>query len=280
MPKKTSGGGIFIIAVILSLACAYGFWLFMRDIQAGYQENWQPVVVAVTDISPKTKITEEMIELRPIPKNLIAEGVSFDTNEVVGKFVRDRVRSKEQVRLNDLFMEGDPGALDLVIPRGMRAVSIGADEVKAVGASVKPGNYVDVAATYTDPAAKEQVTQFILQKAKVVWVNQGQTNPNMEGGAITSMTLLVKPEEAELLTAAERAGVIRVALRSAHDDEILERQIPPSWVRFEKSSTVAASADPTATNMAVEIKTPVYISPPTRGGMKVYRGVVQEYVQP
>jgi pilus assembly protein CpaB len=276
MPRKTGGGGIFLVAVILSLACAYGFYLFMDKIQQGSQKNWLPVVVAVVDIPAKTKITQEMIEVKARPKDLIAADACTDKNQVVGRFVRDKVRTIEQVRASDLFAAGDQNALDLLIPEGMRAVSIGANEIKAVGNGVKPGHFVDITATYTDPMTKQQITHMILQRAKVLWVNKGQADQRMEGGAESSMTLLVRPEEVELLAAAEKAGVIRVALRSTHDEQILERPIVPGLV-FGKQEPVALPMTDNTTNAAPE-KTVVYLQTGQRG-VRVWRGDKEHVIQ-
>lgn len=276
MPRKTGGGGIFLVAVILSLICAYGFYLFMNKIQQGSKENWLPVVVAVVDIPAKTKITQEMIEIKSRPKDLIAPDACTDKNQVLGRYVRDKVRTIEHLRTSDLIEAGDKDALDLLIPEGMRAVSIGANEVKAVGASVKPGQYVDITATYTEPITKQQITHMILQRAKVLWVNKGQSNQRMEGGAESSMTLLVRPEEVELLAAAEKAGVIRVALRSTHDEQILDRPIVPGLV-FGKQEPSPLVAVESSTNAAPE-KTVVYLQTGQRG-VRIWRGTDEQTVK-
>jgi Flp pilus assembly protein CpaB len=110
---------------------------------------------------------------------------------------------------------------------------------------------------------------MILQRAEVVWVNKGQANKNQEGGAESSMTLLVKPDDVELLTAAERAGVIRVSLRSTHDTQVFPRPKPPGLL-FEP---VEPTPVVVLTNDAPRA-TPVFISSPSpmRQGTKVYKG--------
>jgi Flp pilus assembly protein CpaB len=123
---------------------------------------------------------------------------------------------------------------------------------------------------------KQQITHMILQRAKVLWVNKGQADQRMEGGAESSMTLLVRPEEVELLAAAEKAGVIRVALRSTHDEQILERPIVPGLV-FGKQEPVALPMTDNTTNAAPE-KTVVYLQTGQRG-VRVWRGDKEHVIQ-
>ena len=130
-----------------------------------------------------------------------------------GRTTLHRIKAKEQIRTSDLLGEGQNAGLSMDIPAGMRAIAIGAGEVMAVGSTVKPGDRIDILATYTDPVAHQETTQMILQNVLVLAVNKGDTDQQGKTGAKSSMTLAVKPEEAELLTAADRAGALRVALR-------------------------------------------------------------------
>jgi len=61
----------------------------------------------------------------------------------------------------------------------------------------------------------DQVRALIGMGAHTVIITQGKA------GANSSMTLAVKPEEAELLTAADRAGALRVMLRSPSDKTVV-----------------------------------------------------------
>ena len=221
MAKKPGAGGIILTAVVLGLIAAYMIWNLERQREKQSRENWTPVVVAREDIAPRTKVTSEMVTLIAYPKELITSGAILDVKEVEGHVIMVHLKAKEQIRSTDLLAEGQNAGISYDIPEGMRAIAIGADEIKAVGTSVKPGDRVDILATYSEPNTHQETTQMILQNILVLAVNKGETETQGKGGANSSMTLAVKPEEAELLTAADRAGALRVMLRSPSDKTVV-----------------------------------------------------------
>ena len=271
MAKKPGAGGIILLAVVLGLVAAYMIWNMERKREAQSKEHWTPVVVAREDIPARTKITSEMVTLTPYPKDLITAGAILDRKEVEGHVVMVRVKAKEQIRATDLLGEGQTGGISYDIPEGMRAIAIGADEIKAVGTSVKPGDRVDILATYSEPNTHQETTQMILQNVLVLAVNKGDTETQGKGGANSSMTLAVKPEEAELLTAADRGGALRVMLRSPSDKTIVSS---PGVTAHDLAGTKTfefATRAPDA-----QKATPIIISSPSnRHGSEImiYRGV-------
>jgi pilus assembly protein CpaB len=151
----------------------------------------------------------------------------------------------------------------------MRAIAIGAGEVMAVGSTVKPGDRIDILATYTDPIAHQETTQMILQNVLVLAINQGETDQQGKLGAKSSMTLAVKPEEAELLTAADRAGALRVALRGLNEKAVITTQ-GVGTRDFLGNSTLKFATTPPDQMKA----TPIIISPQRnqRPEIQIYRG--------
>lgn len=116
--------------------------------------------------------------------------------------------------------------LATIIPPGMRAVAVRVNEVVGVAGFVLPGMRVDVLVTGRPPNAdSDTVTTTVLQNITVLSANQ-QTQPDSRGNAInaTVVSLLVTPEQAEVLTLAGNEGKIQLVLRNAIDQEI---QTPP-----------------------------------------------------
>jgi pilus assembly protein CpaB len=269
MAKKSGAGGIFLIAVVLAIGAIYLVWNMKRQQDLQSAKYWTEVVTALQDIPARTKIAREMVTLTRYPKDLVIEGAVRNPAEATGHTTLVRIKAKEQVRTSDLLGEGQAPGLAYDIPPGMRAIAIGAGEVMAAGGSVKPGDRVDILATYTDPVAHQETTQMILQNVLVLAVNEGVTDQQIKQGAKSSMTLAVKPEEAELLTAADRAGALRVALRGLNEKAVIATQgvgtrdfLGPNTLRF--------STTPPDTSRS----TPIIISPPRnqRPELKIYRG--------
>jgi len=164
-----------------------------------------------------------MVTLTRYPKDLVIDGAIRNPKEVDGHTTLVRIKAKEQIRATDLLGEGQAPGLAYDIPPAC-APSHWCRRSHGCGSTVKPGDRIDVLATYTDPVAHQETTQMILQNVLVLAVNQGETDQQGKTGAKSSMTLAVKPEEAELLTAADRAGALRVALRGLNEKAVITTQ--------------------------------------------------------
>jgi pilus assembly protein CpaB len=276
MAKKSGAGGIILAAVVAAMVAVYLVWNMWRQQELQSEKHWTEVVAALQDIPAKTKITREMVTLTRYPKELIIDGAIRNPKEVDGRTTVVRIKAKEQIRTTDLLGEGQTPGLSWDIPPGMRAIAIGAGEVMAVGSTVKPGDRIDILATYTDPVAHQETTQMILQNVLVLAVNKGETDQQGKNGANSSMTLAVKPEEAELITAADRAGALRVALRGPNSKDVITTQ-GVGTRDFLGPNTLKFSTTPPDMSRS----TPIIISPPRnqRPELVIIRGV-QEITVP
>jgi pilus assembly protein CpaB len=277
MAKKPGAGGFILVAVILGLLAIYLILNVERKREMQAKKYWTQVVVAQQDIPARSKITREMVTLTGYPKELVASGALTDPKEVEGRLTVARIRAKDQIRGSDLVGEGQGPSLSFDIPQGMRAIAIQAGEVLAVGTAVKPGDRVDILATYTHPTTRQETTQMILQNVMVLAVNKGETDAQSKGGgANSSMTLAVKPEEAELLTAADRAGALRVALRPVQDKTII-----PSMGVEARDFPGRRTMELSSTGPDAGRATPIIINPPPghqRPGITIFRGTQEQTV--
>lgn len=111
------------------------------------------------------------------------------------------------------------GGLAIVIPPGLRAVSVKVDEVISVAGFVAPGTRVDVLVTLNPTAEPEEAaTRVVLQNVGVL--ASGQTIERDADGipqTVTVITLLVTPEQAEALVLGAIDGHIQLALRNTLD---------------------------------------------------------------
>jgi pilus assembly protein CpaB len=275
MAKKPGAGGIILAAVALGLIAAYMIYRLESNREKQAKEHWIPIVVARDDIPARTKITGDMVTLMPYPKDLLTPGAVQDRKEVEGRVTLVRLKAKEQIRSSDVLAEGQTPSLSYNIPDGMRAIAIAASEISAAGNAVKPGDHIDILATYSEPNTHRETTRMVLQNVLVLAVNQAEENTPGPTGAKSSMTLAVKPEEAELLTAADRAGVLRVMLRAPSDKKIIENQ-PFTMSDIQGNKTFeAAPRSPDSQS------TPIIISPSNhqRSEIEIWRGT-QEQTMP
>jgi pilus assembly protein CpaB len=213
------------------------------------------VVVAAVEIPARTQITKEMVKVENVPVSVKPEMAYGSVDEAIGKVTRYPITADEEVTsLKVVSLEGVQGAdsLSFTVPKGMRAISIKADQVLSAGGLVLPGDYVDVVAVFNVKNAKGEVEEAwvartILQNVEVLAVAQTITEvaPAAEGDgteaaaiesdgqrarvseakpdpAATTLTLLVQPEQAEWIFLAEANGTLRVVVRGFGDSDIKE----------------------------------------------------------
>jgi len=245
----------------------------------GSAGNREPVVSANVDINPHTRITDAMItDAVAYPKDLIPENAIKDKKLVEGRITLRHINAKELIRSTDLIQEGQPYGLAIDIPSGMRAIAIGAGEVMAVGTSVKPGDHVDLIATYQDPRTRQALTKMIMQNVLILAVNKGQTDASGKEGANSSMTLAVKPEDTERVTAADREGTLRVSLRPVNDSQVV-----PTLGVTAKDLAGGKMHEDLGTSTNEQKQAPIYIMPPPppqRPEITIIKGSQEQTVSP
>src|SRR5262249_47054086 len=134
------------------------------------------------------------------PKNAIS-----DLNSLKGKVVLRSLAEDQPVKERDIGKESE---LSKVLAPGMRAVTIKVEIDGAVAGFVVPGSYVDVIHIEKGEA------KIILQKLRVLAVGVPDKDNKEPRNAVT---LEVKADDAEKLTAATQKGKLSLALRRPDD---------------------------------------------------------------
>lgn len=182
-----------------------------------------PVVVAARDIAAGTILAGADMKVARYPSDAAPTGRVSDPKEILGRGVVTSVFTDEALLSTKIAQEGAGGGLPVIIPKGMRAVSVEVDEVIGVAGFVQSGTRVDVIVTINPMSGRDNASsKVILQNIQVAAAGQ-TTERDAEGRAQTVpvITLLVTPEQTERLTLAATEGRIRLALRNVLDyDEI------------------------------------------------------------
>lgn len=150
--------------------------------------------------------------------------------ELSGSLARSRIIRGEPIQRSKLAA-ADSGFLAAILPRGKRAVSIRISAENAAGGFVLPNDHVDVVFTRARaaPTADELFARSytIARNLRVVAVNQTVSDDSAEVTIIgETATLEVDPAQAEILTAAQAAGSLSLALRPAQDSGLLAQDRP------------------------------------------------------
>jgi pilus assembly protein CpaB len=177
------------------------------------------IVVASRDLPLGTVLAPGDVKQIEWPALDVPPGYAGSEEEVVGRGLITAVSANEPLMTAKLADKEAGGGLPIVIPEGMRAVSVKVDEVIGVAGFVLPGTRVDVLVTLTPDADRAHTaTRLILQNVQTLASGQTiQQTVNGEPQAATVITLLVTPEQAEALTLAATEGAIQLALRNTLD---------------------------------------------------------------
>jgi len=217
---------LLLLALGCGLVASIGITQVMakRDVEPSPPPGDQDkVVVAIKEIAMGDPITEQVVKLEPWPKNLVPEGAISRWEDVEGRRPKTTIFPGWPIVESQLLGKGvsvaGPSAL---IPVGFRAFTVKVDGAGNAGI-IRPRDRVDVL-VHVKPdsqrAIKKSFTLTILQDVSVFDVN-GRWD--MDAAAedklpsVRTVSLLVTPQEAEVLTLANELGNLRLVLRSPDD---------------------------------------------------------------
>jgi pilus assembly protein CpaB len=188
-PFKLSIGQLFIVLGVLSALLT--FILFKAVFQSKPADEAQQVqkvstetlIVANRYLMPGEVIQSSDVRETQWPKEYYpSEAVFTQEDDIVGKAVKVDVFPGQPIYRLNLTGTKSKGGLPLLIPRGMRAITIAISEVKGVAGLIKPGDRVDVIGNFTYPVnmaggdkgnmQDASLSQTILQNIQVLAVSQ------------------------------------------------------------------------------------------------------------
>jgi pilus assembly protein CpaB len=180
------------------------------------------VVVASRPLSVGGTVKAGDVHLQKTRADQFPKNAFSKLEEVIDRPVISNILMDEPVLEGRLAARGAGVGLAPVIPVGMRAVAVRVSDVAGVAGFVLPGLRVDVLVTGRPPGGDNgSVTTTCLQNILVL--SAGQTiQADARGQAINTptVTLLVSPEQAEVITLAGNEGRIQLVLRNSSDHEI------------------------------------------------------------
>jgi pilus assembly protein CpaB len=196
------------------------------EVQNAMARNVQ-VVVASYDLPLGTKIEQGEVKMTRWSADSLPDGAYTDPKQVIGSYVKNSMVANEPIVQAKLFT-GDKtaGVMPLLIPFGMRAVSVPVDEVSDIAGFVLPHTRVDVLVATEGSgggggAGDKAFSKVVLQNVEVLAVAQEVEQKKDEPQIVKVVTLLVTPQEAERLALASRSGQLRLAMRNYNDNKIV-----------------------------------------------------------
>jgi pilus assembly protein CpaB len=214
---------ILLLALVTGSSAGYLAWGQVRQgaLPAAAMQGPRGQVrlaVAARDIPLGAVLAAEDVRLVDWPGEVLPIGYAGSAEELVGRGVLRELRANEPIMSEKLADRDGGGGLPILIPKGMRAVSVRVDEVVQVAGFVTAGTRVDVLVTLDGNEVGAAMTRVILQNVQVLAAGQ-KVERDREGTpfTVTVITLLVSPTDAERLTLATSQGRIQLALRGMMD---------------------------------------------------------------
>lgn len=198
------------------------------------------IVLAARSLPVGAVLGERDLKVVSWPAEAVPSGYVRSIPDAVGRGIITSVAENEPLLAAKMSTKDAGGGLPIIIRDGMRAVSVRVDEVIGVAGFVLPGTRVDVLLTLDKgPSRPQAITKTLLQNVQTLAAGQSVTR-DKEGKpqTVTVITLLVTPDDAELLALAAKEGRLQLALRNMLDT----LPVATSGARADKLSPSASSS--------------------------------------
>lgn len=188
------------------------------------------VLVARSDIALGQTVTPDDIQWQSWPSSTASSSFIRKTDraeamsQIVGSIARSPFLAGEPIRETKLVKGNGSGFMAAILPTGMRAISTEISPETGAGGFILPNDKVDVILTKRDknadrPGSADAINaETILTNVRVLAIDQ--TVGEKDGQKVVvgkTVTLELKPEQAESLARARQAGTLSLALRSLVD---------------------------------------------------------------
>jgi len=223
-----------IIAIVLGLiagAIAYmGIEREKKRVKAGW--NLVPVIVANQDIPEGTQVSFDMVSQRPIPEQFVTSSVvkPDSASYIIGQKVLVPLQNGDALLWSQFETSKAAEKLSTIVQKKGRALTVDCSGSKmSVGGWVRPNDHVDIIGSFRDNATGEQVAVTLMQNVVVLATGKitGTTNINLmpeSDRAYQTITFLLLPEEAEILSLATELGALTLTLRNPEDIDVQEER--------------------------------------------------------
>ena len=215
----------FVVTVVIAVLIVMLISSALRTKQAtieALRNDHTDIVVAASWLPLGATLDKTNTRLATWPRESLPPKPFSSQDEVVGRVIRQSVLQNQPI-VPDLLVDSGKigGALPLVIPPGMRAMSIPVTPVSDMAGMILPHSRVDVLVTTSAGVTSSNIerTAIVLQNIEVVAVQTALETASNEPQPAEVVTLLVSPAEAEQLGAAIRLGTLQLAMRNYADQK-------------------------------------------------------------
>ena len=206
------------------------------------------VLVAKNEIGLGQSVKPDDLQWQTWPaaasSSFIKRGDRPDANkQITGMIARAPFIAGEPIREPKLVRADGSGFMAAILPTGMRAVSTEISAETGAGGFILPNDRVDVILTRRDKAAEKGApdtikSEIILPNIRVLAIDQAPKEKDGQNALVgRTVTLELKPEQAETLARSRQTGTLSLALRSIADINMAENN-PEEDAAPKKGGTI------------------------------------------
>lgn len=180
------------------------------------------VLVASANLTPGQKLLVEQVRWEKWPSSAVDSSfithseVGSEEQAVKGVVVRSPIVANQPITKTAIVHADAAGFMAAMLTPGMRAVSIIVSAESGAGGFVLPNDRIDV--IQTRKVGEAAIARTVLSNVRVLAVDQTFTQEKDAKSVIgKTATVEVTPEQAELLSSAQSAGQLSLALRPLGD---------------------------------------------------------------
>lgn len=233
---------LFAVAVLFALVAA---WLVMQILSKDRQAHAVKTVGLVTvthRLGPHEVVQANDVKIVQVPANSAPLNAVTSASKVIGQYTAGDWFMGQTVLANMVTSSASDASFPLKIPSGDRAYTLASDSIVGVDHLISTGDYVDVLVTYTGADSGKHkgkpIAKTVLQNVQVLYVDNapavqttatasgqnssgtGSAKGSKSSGGVDTITLALKPEDAEKLDYARTFGQVQLILRNPSDTDI------------------------------------------------------------
>jgi pilus assembly protein CpaB len=152
------------------------------------------------------------------------------TTQIAGSIARAPFIAGEPIREAKLVKAPGSGFMAAILPTGMRAISTEISPETGAGGFILPNDRVDVILSKRDKNPDKSGpdlvnSEIILANVRVLAIDQAPKEKDGQNAVVgKTVTLELKPEQAETLARSRQTGTLSLALRSIADLNVVENK--------------------------------------------------------
>lgn len=230
---------LLLVVCLLFSAIGFGYlaWQMLTPSQDDHMAALEEVVPAAPPVMAKVLVAAQSLPVATLLKDTdlvvrefsvdaVPDGALIDSDEVRaeirGAMLRRYLDAGVPIQRGDVLRLRDRGFLAAVLRPGTRAIAIGVDAVTGAAGLIWPGDQVDLILTQEmmDEAGgrRQEVSgETVLTDIRVIAVDQqitqGRSDAEEQRKLAQTVTLEVRPDQAERVAVAARLGSIALTVR-------------------------------------------------------------------